>query len=133
MACLAFWRDARHFRPRFYRPVLAQPASWFFPEQYLRQARPNGWPLSRWELFCKRVKPEFRSLHRYLRLAADADGRRIVISILPRMDAALLVAAIGSTSVADIKECQKHLQRDPVVRVVVNKATETAGSYYGYY
>jgi protein-tyrosine kinase len=56
-----------------------------------------------------------------------------VISILPRMDATLLVAGIGSTSVSDIKECQKHLQRTPVVRVVVNKATETAGSYYGYY
>lgn len=56
-----------------------------------------------------------------------------VISILPRMDAALLVAGIGSTSVSDIKECQKHLQRTPVVRVVVNKATETAGSYYNHY
>jgi protein-tyrosine kinase len=56
-----------------------------------------------------------------------------VISILPRMDAVLLVAGVGSTSVADIKECQKHLQRTPVVRVVVNKATETANSYYGYY
>lgn len=56
-----------------------------------------------------------------------------VISILPRMDAALLVAGIGSTSVSDIKECQKHLQRTPVVRVVVNKVTETADSYYGYY
>ncbi len=56
-----------------------------------------------------------------------------VISILPRMDAALLVAGIGSTSVSDIKECQKHLQRTPVVRVVVNKSTETVGSYYGYY
>jgi protein-tyrosine kinase len=56
-----------------------------------------------------------------------------VISILPRMDAALLVAGIGSTSVSDIKECQKHLQRTPVVRVVVNKSTEAAGSYYGYY
>ena len=50
-----------------------------------------------------------------------------VISILPRMDAALLVAGVGSTSVSDIKECQKHLQRTPVVRVVVNKATESAG------
>jgi protein-tyrosine kinase len=49
------------------------------------------------------------------------------------MDAALLVAGVGSTSVSDIKECQKHLQRTPVVRVVVNKATETVGSYYGYY
>ena len=56
-----------------------------------------------------------------------------VISILPRMDATLLVAGVGSTSVSDIKECQKHLQRTPVVRVVVNKATEAVGSYYGYY
>ena len=56
-----------------------------------------------------------------------------VISILPRMDAVLLVAAVGKTSAAEIKECQKHLQRVPVVRVVVNKATETAGSYYEYY
>ena len=57
-----------------------------------------------------------------------------VISILPRMDATLLIAAIGSSSVSDIKECQKHLQRTPVVRVVVNKVTEATDSfYYGYY
>jgi protein-tyrosine kinase len=56
-----------------------------------------------------------------------------VISILPRMDAALLVVGVASTSVSDIKECQKHLQRTPVVRVVVNKATETSGGDYGYY
>lgn len=56
-----------------------------------------------------------------------------VISILPRMDAALLVTSVGNTSISDIKECQRHLRRTPVVRVVVNKATETAGSYYGYY
>jgi protein-tyrosine kinase len=56
-----------------------------------------------------------------------------VISILPRMDAALLVAGVGTTSVSDIKECQKHLQRTPVLRVVINKTTEAAGSYYGYY
>jgi hypothetical protein len=49
------------------------------------------------------------------------------------MDATLLVAGVGSTSVSDIKECQKHLQRTPVLRVVVNKATEAVGSYYGYY
>ncbi|MBR0697791.1 CpsD/CapB family tyrosine-protein kinase [Bradyrhizobium lablabi] len=56
-----------------------------------------------------------------------------VISILPRMDATLLVAGVGSTSVSDIKECQKHLQRSPVVRVVVNKTAEVTDSYYGYY
>jgi protein-tyrosine kinase len=56
-----------------------------------------------------------------------------VISILPQMDAVLLVTGAGSTSLADIKECQKHLQRTPVVRVVVNKVTDAADSYYGYY
>jgi protein-tyrosine kinase len=56
-----------------------------------------------------------------------------VISILPRMDATLLVAGVGSTSASEIKECQKHLQRTPVVRVVVNKVTENQDSYYGYY
>lgn len=56
-----------------------------------------------------------------------------VISILPRMDASLLVAGIGSTSLADIRECQKHLQRTPVVRVVANKVADTVGSYYSYY
>ncbi len=56
-----------------------------------------------------------------------------VISILPRIDAALLVAAVGSTSISDVKECQRHLRWTPVVRVVVNKGTEAAGSYYSYY
>jgi protein-tyrosine kinase len=55
-----------------------------------------------------------------------------VISILPRMDAVLLVVGAGSTTVSDIKECQKHLERTPVVRVVLNKAAESAGSYYSY-
>jgi protein-tyrosine kinase len=56
-----------------------------------------------------------------------------VISILPRMDATLLVAGVGITSVSDIKECQKHLQRSPVVRVVVNKASDSVGSYHDNY
>ena len=56
-----------------------------------------------------------------------------VISILPRMDAVLLVAGVGTTSVADIRECQKHLQRTRVVRVVVNKVTDKTANYYGYY
>jgi protein-tyrosine kinase len=56
-----------------------------------------------------------------------------VISILPRMDAALLVTGVGNSSVADIKECQKHLDRVPVVRVVVNKVSEKIDTYYGYY
>jgi len=56
-----------------------------------------------------------------------------VLSILPQMDATLFVAAVGSTSVAQIKECKKHLKVTPVVRMVVNKATEPTESYYAYY
>ncbi|MBR0685640.1 CpsD/CapB family tyrosine-protein kinase [Bradyrhizobium manausense] len=56
-----------------------------------------------------------------------------VISILPRMDAVLLVTGVGTSSVADVKECQKHLERVPVVRVVVNKVSEKIDTYYGYY
>ena len=56
-----------------------------------------------------------------------------VISILPQMDAILLVAGVGTTSVADIKECQKHIKGTPVVRVVVNKVTEATDAYRAYY
>ena len=56
-----------------------------------------------------------------------------VISILPRMDAVLLVAGVGTTSVSDIKESQKHLQHSNVLRVVLNKVTDTSDDYYGYY
>jgi protein-tyrosine kinase len=56
-----------------------------------------------------------------------------VISVLPQMDAVLLVAGVGNTSVADIRECHKHLKTTPVVRVVVNRVTEVTDAYYGYY
>jgi capsular exopolysaccharide synthesis family protein len=56
-----------------------------------------------------------------------------VLSILPRMDAVLLVAGVGTTSVAEIKECQKHLRQSSVIRVVVNKVNDSTDDYYGYY
>jgi protein-tyrosine kinase len=77
------------------------------------------------------IKREFRSSVVIFDLPPMLLGAD-VISILPRMDAALLVAGVGSTTVSDVKECQKHLQRTPVVRVVVNKVSESATSY-GYY
>ena len=55
-----------------------------------------------------------------------------VISVLPQMDAVLLVAGIGQTSVADIKECHKHLKTTPVVRVLVNRVTEAMDACYTY-
>jgi protein-tyrosine kinase len=52
------------------------------------------------------------------------------ISVLPRLDCVLLVAAAGESSVADIAEANKHLQSAAVIRLVLNKAPEAATSYY---
>lgn len=78
------------------------------------------------------IKREFRSRIVIFDLPPLLIGDE-VISVLPQMDAVLLVAGVGTTSVSDIKECQKHLQTTPVVRVLVNKVTETADSYNAYY
>jgi len=56
-----------------------------------------------------------------------------VISILPKMDSVLLIGGAGTTSVSDIKECNKHLQSANVLRIVVNKVSHAAAPYYGYY
>jgi protein-tyrosine kinase len=53
-----------------------------------------------------------------------------VISILPRMDCVLFVAAVGTSTASEIKECNKHLQTSAVVRVVLNKASELGPMYY---
>jgi protein-tyrosine kinase len=55
-----------------------------------------------------------------------------VISVLPHVDCVLLVAAIGTTKVSEITECNKYLQETNVVRFVLNKAPESATSlaYY---
>ncbi len=55
-----------------------------------------------------------------------------VIAILPQIDCVLLVAAAGLSKTAEIVECTKHLQSTDVVRVVLNKATES-GSHNYYY
>ena len=53
-----------------------------------------------------------------------------VISILPQMDCVLFVAAVGTTTVSEIKECNKHLETSTVVRVVLNKVAEMGPMYY---
>ena len=53
-----------------------------------------------------------------------------VISILPQIDCVLFVAAVGTTTASEIKECNKHLQNSAVVRVVLNKASELGPIYY---
>ena len=55
-----------------------------------------------------------------------------VITILPQIDCTLFVTAIGSSTLAEIKECNKYLETTPVVQVVANKAPDTATSYYYY-
>ena len=55
-----------------------------------------------------------------------------VLSILPQVDCVLFVAAVGSSTISEIKECNKHLQSTSVVRIVLNKVSETGPSYYHY-
>jgi capsular exopolysaccharide synthesis family protein len=55
-----------------------------------------------------------------------------VISILPQINSVLFVVAAGSTTASEIKECNKHLEATPVVRVVLNKAEDAMPSYYHY-
>jgi Mrp family chromosome partitioning ATPase len=55
-----------------------------------------------------------------------------VMSILPRVDAALLIASVGVTTPTEIQECRKYLKSTPVVRVVLNRATDRTDPYYGY-
>ena len=56
-----------------------------------------------------------------------------VISILPQIDCVLLVAAVGTSTVSEIEECNKHLQTTDVVRFVLNKVPESSTSYAAYY
>lgn len=56
-----------------------------------------------------------------------------VLSILPQIDCVLLVTAIGTTTIAEIKECNKHLQSTSIVRVVANKVSDMKTNYYSRY
>lgn len=53
-----------------------------------------------------------------------------VISILPQVDCILLVAAIGQSKVSDVEESVRQLESTPLVRLVLNKATEETSNYY---
>lgn len=56
------------------------------------------------------------------------------ISILPQVDCVLLVAAVGTSTVGEIEECNKYLQATEVVRVVLNKVPPSAPTArYTYY
>ena len=47
-----------------------------------------------------------------------------VIAVLPQVDCVLLVAAVGTSTIAQVEECNKHLQSTDVVRLVLNKVPE---------
>jgi protein-tyrosine kinase len=55
-----------------------------------------------------------------------------VISILPEVDCVLLVAAVGTTTISEIRECNKYLSGANLVRFVLNKVPESATSYVYY-
>jgi protein-tyrosine kinase len=55
-----------------------------------------------------------------------------VISILPHVDCVLLVAAVGTTKVSEIQECNNHLAGTNVVRFVLNKVRESTTTYAYY-
>jgi Mrp family chromosome partitioning ATPase len=56
-----------------------------------------------------------------------------VLSILPNIDCVMLVAAAETSTIPEIKECTKFLEAVPVVRVVLNKASDKVAAYYGRY
>ena len=53
-----------------------------------------------------------------------------VIATLPRIDAVLLVTAVGVSTVHEIRECNRHLQGSEVIQLVLNKSHETTQRYY---
>jgi hypothetical protein len=53
-----------------------------------------------------------------------------VTALLPQIDCALLVAAVGTSTVSEIEECGRHLQSTNLVRIVVNKVPESKKMYY---
>jgi Mrp family chromosome partitioning ATPase len=53
-----------------------------------------------------------------------------VIAVLPQLDCVLLVAAVGTSTVSQIEECNNHLQSAEVIRFVLNKVPEWGPQYY---
>ena len=53
-----------------------------------------------------------------------------VIAILPQIDCVLFVAAVGTSTVAQIEECRHHLRSSEVVRIVLTKVPVASTNYY---
>jgi hypothetical protein len=54
------------------------------------------------------------------------------LAFLPQVDAALLVASAGETTVHDIAECERLIDPDKLLGCVLNKVAETEGNYHYY-
>jgi hypothetical protein len=53
-----------------------------------------------------------------------------VLSLIPNVDAFLLVAAVGHSTISHVRECNKYLHSAEVLKVVLNKSSDQL-SYYG--
>lgn len=54
------------------------------------------------------------------------------LAFLPQVDAALLIASAGETTIYDIAECERLIDPDKLLGCVLNKAAETEGNYHYY-
>ena len=52
-----------------------------------------------------------------------------VLAILPRLDCLLLVTAVGTSTIADINECMKHVHSTEIIRIVLNKVPPSRSKY----
>jgi Mrp family chromosome partitioning ATPase len=77
------------------------------------------------------LKREFRNRTMIFDLPPVLTGDD-VISVLPRMDAALLVASAGRSRIEDVHACKRYLEQTPVVRVVVNQVPPSKAQYTKY-
>jgi protein-tyrosine kinase len=53
-----------------------------------------------------------------------------VIAMLPQVDCVVLVVAVGTSTMAQIEECNRHLRSAEVIKVVLNKVPEASTNYY---
>jgi len=53
-----------------------------------------------------------------------------VLAMLPKIDGVLLVTAVGVSTLSEVRECNRHLQSNEVIRLVLNKSHETTKRHY---
>jgi protein-tyrosine kinase len=97
-----------------------------------RAARPSDWMASSsMSGVLQQIKQDYRSSIIIIDLPPLLSSDD-VLAIVPRLDCVLLVAAIGHTTIAEIKESSKHLQSTEVVKIVLNKAPRSKSAYFYY-